>query len=61
MKRVKLVVAYDGTNYCGWQVQPNAVTVEGVLNETLRDFLKEDITVFLTCCLFFYFSTEPTL
>ncbi len=45
MKRVKLVVAYDGTNYCGWQVQPNAVTVEGVLNETLRNFLKEDITV----------------
>lgn len=45
VKRVKLVVAYDGTNYCGWQVQPNAVTVEGVLNQTLRDFLKEDITV----------------
>lgn len=45
MKRVKLVVAYDGTNYCGWQVQPNAVTVEGVLNKTLRELLKEDITV----------------
>ena len=45
MKRVKLIVAYDGTNYCGWQVQPNAITVEGVLNKTLSEFFKEDITV----------------
>ena len=28
MKRVKLVVAYDGTNYCGWQLQPNGITIE---------------------------------
>ena len=24
-KRVKMVVAYDGTNYCGWQKQPNKI------------------------------------
>ena len=30
MKRVKLTVAYDGTNYCGWQVQPNGITVQEV-------------------------------
>lgn len=41
--RVKLVVAYDGTEYCGWQVQPNAVTVEGVLTEHLRNLLKEPV------------------
>ena len=35
MKRFKLVVAYDGTNYCGWQIQPNGITVEEVLNKTL--------------------------
>lgn len=45
MKRIRLKVAYDGTNYCGWQVQPNEVTVEGVLNETLSDLLDEDIEV----------------
>ena len=28
MKRVKLVVAYDGTNYNGWQIQPNGITIE---------------------------------
>ena len=32
MKRVMLVVAYDGTNYCGWQLQPNGITIEEVLN-----------------------------
>ena len=45
MKRYRLKVAYDGTNYCGWQVQPNEVTLEGVLNETLSDLLNEDIEV----------------
>lgn len=45
MKRVKLVVAYDGTNYCGWQVQPNGITIEGVLNRELSNLLKEDIVV----------------
>ena len=34
-KRVLLRVAYDGTNYHGWQVQPGAVTIEQVLNEKL--------------------------
>lgn len=45
MKRVKLVVAYDGTNYCGWQAQPNGITVEGVLNQALSELLKEEIHV----------------
>lgn len=45
MKRVKLVVAYDGTNYKGWQLQPNGVTIEEVLNRALTELLKEPITV----------------
>ena len=45
MKRVKLVVAYDGTNYHGWQLQPGAVTIEQVLNETLTELLGEPIAV----------------
>lgn len=45
MKRIGLVVAYDGTNYCGWQIQPNGVTIQGILNETLSDLLEEDIEV----------------
>lgn len=45
MKRIKLVVAYEGTNYCGWQIQPSGITIEGVLNKALSELLKEDIKV----------------
>lgn len=45
MKRIMLVVAYDGTNYCGWQMQPNGVTVEEVLNRNLSELLKEPVAV----------------
>lgn len=43
--RVKLVVAYDGTNYKGWQVQPNGITIEEVLNRRLSELLGEQIVV----------------
>lgn len=45
MKRVKLTVAYDGTNYCGWQIQPNGITIEGELNFHLSQLLGEPIRV----------------
>ena len=45
MRRIFLQIAYDGTNYHGFQVQPNAETIEGVLNRELSRILKEDITV----------------
>lgn len=45
MKRVRLIVAYDGTNYCGWQIQPNGETIESVLNRHLSALLGEDIVV----------------
>ena len=43
MKRVKLVIAYDGTKYCGWQIQDNGVTIQGLLNQHLSELLEEDI------------------
>lgn len=45
MKRIKLVVAYDGTNYCGWQIQDNGISVEAVLNRELSTLLGETIAV----------------
>ena len=45
MKRIKLTIAYDGTNYCGWQVQPNGITVEEVVNKALKKLAGEDIQV----------------
>lgn len=40
-----MVVAYDGTNYCGWQIQPNGITIEEVLNTHLSQLLGEEIVV----------------
>ena len=46
MKRVLLTLAYDGTAYHGWQVQPNAVTVQEVLQNSIQELLsrKTDVT-----------------
>ena len=44
-KRVRLTVAYDGTNYHGWQVQDNGITIEEVLNKCLTGLLGEPIQV----------------
>lgn len=45
MKRVHMIVAYDGTNYCGWQVQKTGKTIEGELNRCLTNLFGEEITV----------------
>ncbi len=45
MKRIKLIVAYDGTNYHGWQVQLGKATIEGELNKAISSLTKEDIKV----------------
>ena len=45
MRRIKLTIAYDGTAYKGWQLQPNGVTIEEMLNKALSDLLKEPVCV----------------
>ena len=45
MRRIRILVAYDGTDYCGWQIQPNGITVEEVLNDKLSKLTGEDIHV----------------
>lgn len=45
MRRIMLTVAFDGTDYAGWQIQPNKETIEGVLNRELSRLLHEEIKV----------------
>ena len=45
MRRIRLRVAYDGTAYCGWQVQPEVPTIEGELNQAISKLTKEEIIV----------------
>ncbi len=44
-KRIMLTIAYDGTDYVGWQIQPNGIAVEQVINRALSELLKEDIII----------------
>lgn len=45
MKRVMLTVAYDGTAYCGWQIQPGKKTIEGVLHHCISELTGEAVEV----------------
>lgn len=44
-RRILLRVAYDGTNYHGWQLQPREITVEGVLNQAISGLTGEKVQV----------------
>jgi tRNA pseudouridine38-40 synthase len=37
MRRIKIIVSYDGTDYHGWQVQPGLPTIQGVLEQVMRE------------------------
>ncbi|HEX7520170.1 MAG TPA: tRNA pseudouridine(38-40) synthase TruA, partial [Candidatus Deferrimicrobium sp.] len=44
-RRVKLAVAYDGTAYAGWQIQPNGPTIQAMVEEVLARILQEPVRV----------------
>lgn len=43
LRRIKLVLAYDGTNYCGWQVQPNGMSVQEMLQKHIEELTGEKV------------------
>jgi tRNA pseudouridine38-40 synthase len=40
-----IIVSYDGTRFCGWQLQPEMLTVEAVLNKELSELLNEEVNI----------------
>jgi tRNA pseudouridine38-40 synthase len=40
---LKVTLEYDGTRYSGWQEQPNARTIMGVLREAIEDILRQEV------------------
>jgi len=44
--RIKLIVAYDGTNYVGWQYQPNGISIQQRLEEALYQLTRVVHTVY---------------
>lgn len=70
MSKKKIIISFDGTNYHGWQVQNNAVTVQSVLQDAIEKIFTQrlDITGCSRtdsgvhannfCC---HFSTDATI
>src|SRR5262245_33231943 len=46
MRKLKLTIQYVGTNYQGWQLQPNGPTIQGLFESILSEICHETITVF---------------
>ena len=45
MRRIRTIISYDGTNYVGWQVQPNGISVQELLEKALNELTGETIRV----------------
>lgn len=45
MRRIKLTLAYDGTHYCGWQVQPNGLSIQTLVQRALETILRHPIAL----------------
>jgi tRNA pseudouridine38-40 synthase len=41
----KLIIQYDGTNYAGWQIQKNALTIQQLISDSIKVLTKEDISL----------------
>lgn len=45
MQHFKLIIAYDGTDFFGWQIQPNAITISETLQKKFYRIFKEKIKI----------------
>ena len=42
----KAIIQYEGTNYSGWQIQPDRLTIQGILQEALYKITGENINIY---------------
>lgn len=45
LRTLRMTVAYEGTNYCGWQIQPNGIALQAVVEQALGEFTGERVRV----------------
>ncbi|GAH93653.1 unnamed protein product, partial [marine sediment metagenome] len=46
VRNIKLTIAYDGSEYHGWQIQPGLRTIQGVITEAIQDLLGSEVRLF---------------
>ena len=47
MPRIRLKIEYEGTNYVGWQVQRNGVSIQGEIENSLKKIFNQEIKLFV--------------
>jgi len=45
MQTIKLTIAYDGSDFHGWQLQPGLPTIQGAIHDAIRQITQEPITI----------------
>lgn len=45
MRNIRLTIEYDGTDFCGWQYQPNQRTVQGEIENAIKKITNEDTRI----------------
>lgn len=45
MRNIKLTIQYDGSNYCGWQKQPDSLGIQGNIENAIYDITKEKVSI----------------
>ena len=45
MRNIKLLIEYDGTNFVGWQIQPNGRSVQGEIKKAIKEIINEDVNL----------------
>ena len=45
MKRYFIYLGYNGKNFCGWQIQPNGMTVQQAIEDALSTLLRKPMSI----------------
>ena len=43
MRNLKITIQYNGSNYCGWQKQPDSLGIQGAIEKAIYDIIREEV------------------
>ena len=48
MRKIKIILEYDGRGYCGWQIQPNGISIQETVENAIKKIVKEKTSVIVS-------------